>query len=95
LMVLGSWAHFDRSFDWQAPLFSRDSTLDIQIPLWPAKLVVPVAFSVFAMRSLLHLWAYAKAWIDDSNQPVAVPLPIDVVTQAAQEAESVSDGPNA
>ena len=26
LLVWGSWSHFDRAFDWNAPFFSRDST---------------------------------------------------------------------
>ncbi len=50
LLVWGSWAHFDRSFDWNAPLWSRDSSLDIRLPLWPAKLLAPVAFAVLSLR---------------------------------------------
>src|SRR6056297_441972 len=45
-LVWGSWAHFDRSFDCARPLCSRDSTIDIGLPVWPAKLVVPVALAV-------------------------------------------------
>jgi len=40
-LVWGSWAHFDRSFDMTRPMWSRDSTIDIGLPLWPAKLIVP------------------------------------------------------
>ena len=45
-LVWGSWAHFDRSFDMTEPLWSRDSSIDIGLPIWPTKLIVPVAFSV-------------------------------------------------
>ncbi|MDA9005666.1 TRAP transporter small permease, partial [Amylibacter sp.] len=46
LIIWGSWAHFGRSFDFNAPMWSRDSSMDIALPLWPAKLLAPVAFSL-------------------------------------------------
>lgn len=90
LLVWGSWAHFERSFDFAAPLWSRDSSIDIGIPLWPAKLLAPVAFSVLCVRLLLQLWAYARAFLNPHKSPVAVPLIADAATQAAMEAEHVS-----
>jgi len=42
-LIWGSWAHFERSFDFSRPLWSRDSTIDIGLPVWPSKLIVPVA----------------------------------------------------
>ena len=56
LMVWGSWAHFQRSFDFAAPLWSRDSSMDIALPIWPAKLLAPVAFSVLVLRLCLQVW---------------------------------------
>ena len=44
-LIYGTWFHFQRSFDWAAPLWSRDSSIDISLPLWPAKLLVPVALA--------------------------------------------------
>ena len=61
LLVWGSFSHFLRSFDFAAPLWSRDSSFDIRLPLWPAKLIVPVAFSVMCLRLVLQLWGYARA----------------------------------
>lgn len=90
LLVWGSWAHFQRSFDFAAPMWSRDSTMDIGLPIWPAKLLAPVAFSVLCARLVLQLYGYARAIILGLENPVAVPLPIDVATQAALEAETVS-----
>ncbi|MDE2790374.1 MAG: TRAP transporter small permease [Paracoccaceae bacterium] len=90
LMVWGSWAHFERSFDWNAPLWSRDSSLDIRLPLWPAKLLVPLAFAVLSLRLAMQLWGYARAFLSGSERPVAVPLIEDASTVAAREAESVS-----
>ena len=90
LLVWGSWAHFDRSFDFAAPLWSRDSSLDIRLPLWPAKLLVPVAFAVLSLRMALQLWGYVSALISGTERPVAVPLIEDAATVAAQEAAKVS-----
>jgi TRAP-type C4-dicarboxylate transport system permease small subunit len=90
LMVWGSWAHFARSFDWAAPMWSRDSSMDIGLPLWPAKLLAPVAFSVLVLRLLLQLWAYGRAIWRGDTAPAAVPLPEDPATIAAREAEHVT-----
>lgn len=90
LLIWGSWAHFARSFDFNAPLWSRDSSMDIALPLWPAKLIVPVAFSVLALRLVLQIAAYARALVNGSDAPVAVPLPVDTATQALREVEQLS-----
>ncbi|MEY8799165.1 TRAP transporter small permease subunit [Leisingera sp. XS_AS12] len=90
LMVWGSWAHFERSFDFAAPWWSADSSMDISLPLWPAKLLAPVAFSVLCLRLCLQLWAYGAAFRSGTDQPVAVPMIADAATQAAMEAEHVS-----
>ncbi len=88
-LVWGSWSHFDRSFDWSAPMWSRDSSIDIGIPLWPAKLLAPVAFSVLCLRLLLQVWGYGRALILGLPSPVAVPLIQDTAAQAAAEAEQL------
>lgn len=90
LLVWGSWAHFQRSFDFAAPWWSRDSSFDIRLPLWPAKLVVPIAFAVLSLRFILQLWGYALAIVQGQDRPVAVPLIEDAATVAAKEAETVS-----
>lgn len=90
LLVWGSFAHFQRAFDFAAPNWSRDSSLDIGLPLWPMKLVVPVAFSVLSLRLALQVWGYGRALITGSKTPVAVPLIEDAATVAANEAATVS-----
>ena len=91
LLVWGSWAHFQRSFDMTAPMWSRDSSMDIALPLWPAKLIVPMAFSVLALRLMLQIWGYARAFIRNEKHPVAVPLIEDIAVQAMHEAEILLD----
>ncbi len=90
LMVWGSWAHFDRSFDWNAPLWSRDSSIDIGLPIWPAKILAPIAFAVLSLRLLLQVWGFGRAFVTGAERPVAVPLIEDAATQAAREAAHVS-----
>lgn len=89
-LVYGSWAHFDRSFDMAKPLWSRDSTIDIGLPLWPAKLVVPVAFFVMSVRQLIQMIGFGRAFVLGLESPAAVPLVQSVAEQAAQEAEHIS-----
>jgi len=91
LLLWGSWAHFQRSFDLSAPLWSRDSSVDIGLPIWPAKLIVPLAFFILVMRLVLQIWGYARAIYEGSDEPVAVPLPEGAAELAAAEAKIVSE----
>ncbi len=90
-LVYGSWNHFGRSFDWNAPMFSRDSSIDIGLPIWPSKLLVPVAMGLLWVRLVLQLWSYGRAWRTGTLSPVAVPLPEDPMSVAAREAETLID----
>ncbi|MES9971508.1 MAG: TRAP transporter small permease [Candidatus Thiodiazotropha sp.] len=83
VLIYGSWLHFLRAYE------IGDSSLDINLPTWPAKLVVPVALSVLALRLVLHIWGYARATRQGGERPVAVPLIEDAAAVAAAEAESV------
>ncbi|MEL6450821.1 MAG: TRAP transporter small permease [Pseudomonadota bacterium] len=91
-LVWGSWAHFDRSFDCARPLCSRDSSIDISLPIWPSKLIVPVAFAVLCARLVLQAVGYARAFWLGLDSPVAVPLIQSVAEQARAEAEAL-EGP--
>jgi len=90
LLVWGTWSHFSRSFDFAMPMWSRDSSMDISLPLWPAKLLAPVAFGVLVLRLVLQLVAYVRAFIRNDDSPIAVPLVADAATQAAMEAEQLT-----
>ena len=92
LLVWGSWAHFQRAFSFDAPYWSNDSSIDIGLPIWPAKLLAPVAFGVLCLRLVLQLWGYGRAIATNAEAPAAVPLPLDAAEMAAAEAATVSDG---
>ena len=89
MLVWGTWAHFQRSFDFNAPMWSRDSSMDIALPIWPAKLMAPLAFSVLVLRLVLQVWAYGRAIV--TGHAIAVPLIADAATQARMEAEQLDD----
>ena len=84
LLTWGSWLHFKRAFDF------GDSSIDIDIPLWPAKLLVPLALSFLSARLMLQLWGYGRAAVTGEDRPVAVPLIETAAEQAQHEAETVS-----
>ncbi|WP_300014476.1 TRAP transporter small permease subunit [uncultured Roseobacter sp.] len=88
-LTWGAWDHFDRSFDCARPLCSRDSSIDIGLPIWPSKLVVPIAFGVLCLRLLLQAWGYGRALVLGLESPVAVPLNLSVAEQARLEAEAL------
>lgn len=83
VLIYGSYLHFWRAFS------IGDSSLDIDLPTWPAKLVVPFALTVLALRLLLQIWGYLRAVIKGGETPIAVPLIENAATVAAKEAEAV------
>lgn len=91
-LVHGAWHHFLRAFDRGSPLWSTDSSIDIGLPTWPAKLLAPVALALLALRLALQLWAYSRALRTGARTPVGVPLPEDGMRIAAREAETVGGG---
>ncbi|WP_260295675.1 TRAP transporter small permease [Sedimenticola hydrogenitrophicus] len=83
VLIYGSYLHFYRAYQ------IGDSSLDIDLPTWPAKLVVPVALGILALRLLLQIWGYLRGVLQGGDSPVAVPLIEDAATVAAKEAEAV------
>lgn len=87
ILIYGSYLHFLRAYE------IGDSSLDINLPTWPAKLVIPVALTVLALRLLIQLWGYARAVRENAATPVAVPLIESAADVAAKEAEAVFSEP--
>lgn len=83
LLIYGSYLHF-----WRAYAIG-DSSLDIDLPTWPAKFVVPFALTLLALRLLLQMWGYLRAIKENAHEPVAIPLIENAATTAAKEAESL------
>lgn len=91
-LTWGAWEHFDRSFDCSRPFCSRDSSIDVGLPIWPSKLVVPVAFGVLVLRLMLQAAGYGRALVLGLEAPAAVPLNLSVAEQARLEADALEGG---
>jgi len=83
-LTWGSFLHFLRAFN------IGDSSLDIELPTWPAKLVVPIAFSVLLIRFGLQLWGYIRVIANKENQPIAIPQVQSPKASAQQEANTLT-----
>ncbi len=79
VLIPYSYDHFMRAMEF------GDSTIDIEIVTWPAKLVVPVALSVLLVRLVLQLAGYLRLSIDPRLEPVGVPLIKSIEKQAEEE----------
>lgn len=64
-----------------------DSTIDAELPVWPSKLIIPVAFGLLWLRLLVQLAAYARLWRHPDADLVAVPRQLTAEEIAAQEIE--------
>lgn len=80
-LIYGSWFHFERSWS------IGDSTIDIGLPTWPSKLVIPAALSLLLLRLTLQLYGYWRLVREPSAEPVAVPVISDVESVAKHEIE--------
>ncbi len=65
-----------------------DSTIDIQLPLWPSKLLVPVAFAVLLVRLFIQLGGFLRLAADPEAEPVGIPRIESVDEQARHEIET-------
>ncbi len=77
LLIVGTWDNFYNAWS------KGDSSMDIKLSLWPAKLVVPLMLVVLLMRLLLQFWGYLRLLADPSRVPLAVPV-AETAEQAAK-----------
>jgi len=77
-LMLFAWDFFLRAFE------LGDSTIDRDLPIWPAKLVIPVAFAVLNLRLIVQLFAYARLIKNPDAEPIAIPV-IEKFEEIAQQ----------
>ena len=65
-----------------------DSTIDIEIPLWPSKLLIPIAFAVLLVRLFIQLLGFLRLSAHPEAEPVGIPLIETVDEQAQHEIET-------
>ncbi|MEQ9122599.1 MAG: TRAP transporter small permease [Alphaproteobacteria bacterium] len=80
-----AYKSYTESFMWAYEL--GDSTMDIYLPVWPSKLIVPVALGLLSIRLAINLWGYLRMFFAPEATPYAVPLIKDVADVARHEIE--------
>ncbi len=83
ILIDTSWDHFMRAWT------RGDSSMDIKLPVWPAKLLVPIALGTLWLRLLLQLFGYFRMFADPSRTPEAVPVVETPEELAQHEIEDV------
>ena len=81
LLIYFSWGHFMRAYE------SGDSTIDLQYPVWPSKILVPIAFVVLFLRLLIETIGYWRLVLNPDSEPFAVPLILTEADLAKKEIE--------
>lgn len=79
VLIPYSFKHFQRAY------YFGDSTIDIELSTWPAKLIVPVALGILLVRLFIQLAGYVRLTINPGLAPVGVPLVKNVAEQADEE----------
>ena len=77
VLLYYSYEHFLRAWT------IGDSSMDIEIPIWPSKLMVPFAFAMLMVRFVIQLIGYIRMFLHPDAVPIAIPM-IETVDEVAQ-----------
>ena len=77
LMYYG-WEHFLRAWNF------GDSSIDVEIILWPPKLMVPTAFAMLSFRLILQLIGFLRLCVYPNAVHIAIPE-LETVEKVAEE----------
>ncbi|TCL08328.1 TRAP-type mannitol/chloroaromatic compound transport system permease small subunit [Shimia isoporae] len=83
VLIYYSAGHFWRSFT------LGDTTIDAEFPVWPSKLLVPIAFSLWFLRLLVQLWGAIRLFVNPDLDTTGVVLIKEVAEQAQDEIHEV------
>ena len=83
VLIYASFTNFLRAYS------IGDSTMDIRLPTWPAKLMVPLALSLLWLRLSLQIWGYLRMIAHPDAEPIAVPKLVTIETQVQDEIAEV------
>ena len=86
VLIYYSWEHFMRAY------LSGDSTIDMEYPVWPSKLMVPMAFSLLFLRLLIQSLGFWRLILKPDAEPVLVPLILTEKDLAEKEIEDSKSG---
>jgi C4-dicarboxylate transporter DctQ subunit len=77
VLMMYSWDHFDRAWS------IGDSSIDVEITLWPSKLLVPLAFGMLVFRLTIQLIGFLRLVVKPNAIPIGIPE-METVENAAE-----------
>ena len=83
VLIYYSFGHFLRSYT------LGDTTMDAEYPVWPSKLLVPIAFTIWWIRLALQFVGALRMASNPDAAPVAVVVVKQVAEQAKDEIEEI------
>jgi len=88
ILAYYGYTHFLRAFE------IGDSTIDVDLPIWPSKLMVPLAFSVMLVRLFIQLIGFVRLFMYPNEELVGVPRmeTVDDLAQAEIDAGLAGEG---
>lgn len=85
LMIYGTYNHFLRAYE------LGDSTMDVELPIWPPKLIICIGFVILLGRLLISFCGYLRLLRNPEGPVYAVPESPDVEDIAEAEAHAARD----
>ena len=79
VLIWYSWDHFLRSFQ------LGDTTIDAEFPVWPSKLLVPIAFILWFVRLTIQLLGSIRLFKNPELEPIGIAAILDAATTAQEE----------
>lgn len=79
VLIWFGWDHFLRSYQ------LGDTTIDAEFPVWPSKLLVPFAFSLWFIRLSVQLAGSIRLFINPTLEPIGIAKILDVEEVAKDE----------
>ena len=88
MVIVGVLVWYGAGHFWRAYTLG-DTTIDAEFPVWPSKLLVPIAFSIWWLRLLVQMMGSIRLFRDPSLEHIGVVTAKDVVDQAQDEIKEV------
>ena len=82
ILAYYAYTHFERAWE------IGDSTIDIELPIWPSKLLVPFAFGILLIRLFIQLIGFIRLFLHPEAEMIGVPKLETVDDQAQAEIDA-------
>lgn len=91
LFIIGVLIWYGAQHFWRAYTLG-DTTIDAEYVVWPSKLLVPVAFSIWFLRLSVQLWGAIRMLLNPDAETIAVVVHKEVAAQAQDEIQDIMGG---